>query len=109
VLADHAIKQQFELTRNLWEQRSLEASQESQVESLNRSRSRSRGASVQRAKPVGRYALPTASTTARAVEREARRDVRRREGGVQREERGKRLEKFAVWNRPSGARENLPW
>lgn len=109
VLADRAIKQQFESTRNLWEQRSLEASQESQAESLHRSRSRSRGASAHRARPVGRYALPTASTTARAVEREARRDVRRRQGEVQREERGKRMERVAVWNRPSGARENLPW
>jgi hypothetical protein len=95
VLADRAIKHQFESTRNLWEQRSLEASQESQAESLNRTRSRSRGPSGQQARPIGRYALPTASTIARAVEREARRDVRRREGGAQREERWKRLER--VW------------
>jgi hypothetical protein len=91
VLADRAIKQQFESTRNLWEQRSLEASQESQAESVDRTRSRSRGASGQQARPVGRYALPTASTTARAVEREARREVRRREGGAQREEKEKRF------------------
>ncbi len=77
-LADQALKEQFELRRNLWEQRSLEASQESRTSERSGSRSTSRHGERR-----------VFATEARAIEREARRDMRR-----QREER-------VEWNRPS--------
>lgn len=83
-LADQELKQQFESRRNLWEQRSLEASQESRTSERARSTSRH-----------GERRM--FATEARAMEREARREARR--------QRDERLE----WNRPPGGHFYQAW